>query len=771
MIFFCRILIFILFFLCSFRIEAQELKNVNLQLQWKKTFEFSGFFIAKEKGYYKDAGLNVDILEWDYGVNIVDDVVNGKIQYGVARPSSIIDVSKGKDLIYLLAIYQSNPLVLLADKSSGIRTLKDLKNKKIMATKDHLVDASIVALFSSNGINIDELKIVKHSFDVKDLLGGKTDLMAAYISNEPFLLKEAGGKPVIFNSKDYGFDFYNDILVCSRKYLSENTEEVKKFRKATLKGFEYAFKNIDETVDLVYNKYNTLKKSKRALLFEANELKKLAYYKTNKIGSISYDKLEKIYNIYKLLGLAKSNLDVSKIVYRDISADMKITDKETMYLQNKGAINLCIDPDWMPFEKIDEHGEHIGISADYIKLFRRALSMRINLIKTSSWKESLDLARQGKCDIISSILKTPERSKYLNFTKPYIRYELVAVTKKDVFFVDGIKDLYGKKIGVATGDAFVEIAKIKYPEIKIVEVNDFDEGLFRVNSGELFAFVDSFPSVAYHFGQKKVRNLKISGKIEDSCSLCFGVKKDDTILLDILQKEIKNLSENKKQDILKRWISVKNETFINDSLINKILVVSLIIVTILFIWNRKINEKNRILKKSKKKIESNNKKLQALANTDRLTGLYNRLRLDNVLENEIIKSHKSLYKFGVCLLDIDHFKKVNDSYGHQTGDNVLKEMSAILKKFIRSSDYVGRWGGEEFLIICLGINGKDFFTLLEKIRSNIKNYNFAQINKITVSLGAAICKDNDSIESLLKRADDALYKAKNTGKDKVILSD
>ena len=186
--------------------------------------------------------------------------------------------------------------------------MSDLKNKRIMTSGDLGSDVSLLSMIFSQGVKIEDLLIQTPSFQIKDLLDKKTDLIASYISNEPFSLKELGGDPVVFNPKDYGFDFYSDILTTSKKYLKKEENEVSKFREASLKGWEYAFSNINESVEIIYNKYNPQNKSKQALIFEANELRKLAYHNTNELGKIEAEKLEKIYNIYKLLGLAKNNI-------------------------------------------------------------------------------------------------------------------------------------------------------------------------------------------------------------------------------------------------------------------------------------------------------------------------------------------------------------------------------------------------------------------------------------------------------------------------------
>lgn len=752
--------------ICS--LNADGLKKVSVQLEWKNTFEFAGFFVALEKGYYKKLGLDVKTKEWDYTIDTTQDVASGKSTFGLVRPSSLVDISNGVDIVYLMAIYQSNPLILLANKKSGIKSIRDLKHKRIMATKGHLSEASIISLLSSQHADTDDFQIIKHSFDVADLVNGKADAMVAYISNEPFLLKEAGGEPIMFNAKDYGFDFYNDIVIVNREYLDNNPKVVKDFRKATIKGYEYAFSHIDETVDLILKKYNTLNKSKEALLYEAKELKKLAYYKTDKFGKLDKDKLDTIYNAYKLLGFAKKDLDISKIIYKNILASNSLTNKEKKYLQEKSSLNLCIDPNWPPFDKIDEHGKYIGISADYIKLIEDKLSLKLNIQKTANWQESQQLAKENKCDIVTSMLKTPSRQEYINFTSPYIVFPLVAATKTDVSFINGLEDLTNKKLGITTGYAFAELARKRYPTLRILEFENVDDGLNAVSSGEIYAFIDTLPSIVYNIQLNQIDNLKISGKIYDKWELRFGVKKGDKTLLDILEKTNKTITQKQKQDILNRWISVKYDNVVDYALIKKIVASAIGILILILAWSWKISSKNRQLQKAQEEIEKKNKELNILATTDKLTGIFNRLKLDRLLEQELLRSKRYKSTFAIAILDVDFFKNVNDTYGHQVGDMVLQQMAKIIDKTTRDTDFVGRWGGEEFLIICIEINADDILKLMQRVRENIKNHFFANQTHISASFGVTLYKDNDNIETILKRADEALYKAKETGRDKIV---
>ena len=191
----------------------------------------------------------------------------------------------------------------------------------------------------------------------------------------------------------------------------------------------------------------------------------------------------------------------------------------------------------------------------------------------------------------------------------------------------------------------------------------------------------------------------------------------------------------------------------------------MILITIY--WNRKIVKANELLKEAQKAIEEKNKELEKLAITDNLTDLYNRRKLDELLKNEIHRSDRFGHTFGFTILDIDYFKRVNDTYGHQVGDKVLIEIANILKNNLRKTDFVGRFGGEEFVIICPESNIESVVKLMENLRLIIQNHNFGKVKNQTVSFGITLLKESDTVDSILKRADEALYKAKNSGRNKV----
>ncbi|MDC8771233.1 GGDEF domain-containing response regulator [Roseateles albus] len=164
-----------------------------------------------------------------------------------------------------------------------------------------------------------------------------------------------------------------------------------------------------------------------------------------------------------------------------------------------------------------------------------------------------------------------------------------------------------------------------------------------------------------------------------------------------------------------------------------------------------------------------NRELETLSVTDRLTRLYNRLFLDRVLEREFATVERSGRGFALILLDIDKFKLVNDSFGHHAGDAVLVALAEILRERVRGSDVAGRWGGEEFLVICPDTDLNGAAQAAETLRRRIEGFVFPHVGQCTASFGVAAYVPGDTSASVGERADRALYAAKAGGRNRVML--
>ena len=186
---------------------------------------------------------------------------------------------------------------------------------------------------------------------------------------------------------------------------------------------------------------------------------------------------------------------------------------------------------------------------------------------------------------------------------------------------------------------------------------------------------------------------------------------------------------------------------------------------------QEVEYKTKKLQEVIKTLEAKNNILDYQATHDSLTSLFNRLKLNKEVENEMLRAKRYKHGLSLIMLDIDNFKKVNDTYGHNVGDIVLKELANILQQCTRETDICARWGGEEFIVLFPHTVQNDAYIVSEKIRNRFAEYKFDSIDgNITLSIGLSMYEDNDiSKDEFIKKADIALYSAKNNGKNKVVI--
>ena len=168
------------------------------------------------------------------------------------------------------------------------------------------------------------------------------------------------------------------------------------------------------------------------------------------------------------------------------------------------------------------------------------------------------------------------------------------------------------------------------------------------------------------------------------------------------------------------------------------------------------------------KLERDYRAIEQLSITDKLTQLYNRAKMEELFEMELNQIQRYQIPFSIILIDLDHFKSVNDTYGHLTGDKVLQELADVLRNNVRSTDYLGRIGGEEFLIIATHADLEQTLVLAENLRVKIEAFDFTEVGQKTGSLGVATWHPGDNDTSMLQRADECLYYAKEHGRNQVV---
>jgi len=187
--------------------------------------------------------------------------------------------------------------------------------------------------------------------------------------------------------------------------------------------------------------------------------------------------------------------------------------------------------------------------------------------------------------------------------------------------------------------------------------------------------------------------------------------------------------------------------------------------------NNALSNKTRKLSKKNKELEKANKRIEKLSKTDVLTGLANRRHFMDYFEKMMSQAQRHSTPLSLVIIDLDKFKEVNDTYGHSAGDDVLSALGDLLDREVRKEDLVARIGGEEFAILLTQANMEEAYSYAERIRKRVQTMDVSSVPKeISASLGISTLKENDDMESIMKRADKALYEAKENGRNKVCQS-
>ncbi len=446
---------------------------------------------------------------------------------------------------------------------------------------------------------------------------------------------------------------------------------------------------------------------------------------------------------------------------------LRFSEKETAYLKQKRKLVLCMASDRLPFGKMDRDGHYIGIDADFLDFLTKKLPVPITISEKINWAGLFQSVKEGQCDFCMGAMKTPKSQQDLDITDPYLVIPNVIATSVNAPFIDDFRKFLAHPMGVVTGSAISETLRSTYPDVPLVTVETVLDGIYKVQRGELFGFIGTMTSIGYHLRQEKIVDIKIAGKMPYDWQPGIGTRKDEPMLGEIFQKLIMSVSEQEKSRLLDQWLSVKVEQKFDYSPFWKVLGGVVILILLSLFWIHKVRKLNRKL------IEAN-RALKELSRTDGLTGLFNRRIFDEEFNRVFNICKRGSILFAVVILDIDHFKQINDTYGHPAGDECLKRFSAALTKhFQRISDIVCRFGGEEFGIICTGREARKVNAYVNNLRKYIErlpvDYDSKRIS-FTISAGvyADIPAKDAKPETYLNMADQALYEAKNSGRNRVV---
>lgn len=471
--------------------------------------------------------------------------------------------------------------------------------------------------------------------------------------------------------------------------------------------------------------------------------------------------------------------------YYQSTKALKLTAEETKWLKQHNQLRLAIDIDWPPFEYVDGSGEYLGIAADYIKLIAQRLGVELIPSTNMSWSEVVEASKQRALDIYPALPITQDREQYLDFTRPYLSFPLMIITNQDIPYVRDIKALDGMRVAAVEGYSSYELLQENHPDVRLVGVESVSDALESVSSGKVDAYVGNIATSNYVMTREGYTNLKVSGLTPYRIDIRMAVRSDWPILSSILQKSLDALSEEEKQTIYSRWVTVRYEHGVDYNLVWKIVLVSLSVLILLSYWTSKLSKLNDKLNSEiteRKQIEQQllheKNKIEQLSITDPLTGLFNRRYYNKKVPSEILRAQNSQDWLSFVIIDVDDFKQYNDHYGHLNGDKQLIEFANVLKQQCQHvSDYCFRLGGEEFGVLFIGKSPQEAKSFVEQIRLAIESLQIEHqysraTDVITASFGLVTTnKPNYSLEQLYETADAALYDAKESGRNKVVVKE
>lgn len=439
------------------------------------------------------------------------------------------------------------------------------------------------------------------------------------------------------------------------------------------------------------------------------------------------------------------------------SGTAPFTPAEQRFIRESGPVTLCVDPDWPPFEHVEvRNGQarHVGIAADIIELVARRTGLSFELLPTATWEESIAAARDGRCQALSFLNQTPQREAWLGFTDPLLTDPNVFITRVEHPAITDPAALEGETIVFPQGTAMEELIRKDYPNLKVLVAESEAQAIRMVEERKADMTMRSLIVAAYTIRQQGLFNLKIAGNLpEYQNKLRMGVVRANPLLRTVLNRGIRSLTDEERRQIVNRHVPITAQTAVDYGLVARVAAVFALLAGVVLWSNRRLKRMNAVLER--------------LARTDPLTDLPNRTRLNDLFRREVDRAKRYRRPFSIVILDIDNFKRVNDEHGHLAGDRTLQAFAVVVRDNVRGADTVGRWGGEEFLVLCPETTAEEAAQLAERLRAATRAKPFEGGRTHTISAGVAAFREGDDLDALLNRADAALYRAKNAGRDRV----
>lgn len=754
------------------------LEPVSIQLNWKHQFEFAPIYAALEKGFYREAGLSVEIKEGGPGINPIRETVAGHADFGIFSSALVVERARGNPVVALAALMQHSAVGLLAARRAGIGSVHDLVGRRVALSVD--TRDEIEAYFRAVGIADGKIDLRESSeWGLAHLLDGEVAALSVYVSNEPFLVRDRPNDFFLFSPRAAGIDLFGNILFTTARLVDDHPARVERFRAASLRGLEYALAHPEEIADLILARYDSQGKSREHLLYEAAQIKELTRPDIVEPGYMSPGRWRHVAEVYAGLGKLPENFSLDGFLYapgahadyrwllRSLVGAVILVSILSALIWKSRRVNLRLQTeirerraaegrlrearnllqsvlDAIPSRVFwkGRDSRYLGCNASCA--LDAGLSSPEAIVGLSDgdlhWPaeaetypaDDLEIMESGraKSNSESAATRPDGQVVYLSTTKVPLR----GGDGEIIGLVGAYRDITQRKLGENKLRLLASVFEharegiiITDRETRIIDVNQAFLDVTGYSRDEVIGKTPSLLKSGHQsadFYTEMWQNLRLHGHWHGEI---WNRRKDQTLYAELLNIA----SVRDADDAVSHYIGIFSD------------------ITLL---------------------KEHQSQLERVAHYDALTQLPNRVLLAERLDLALAEARRSETMLGVAYLDLDGFKPVNDTLGHEAGDQLLMNVADRLKTCVTADDTVARLGGDEFVILLAAVESNESCceTLNRIIGILSEPYRIHDEDiRISASIGVSLYPlDPSDPDTLMRHADQAMYMAKQAGRNR-----
>lgn len=733
------------------------LQKVSLQLKWRHQFQFAGYYAAIARGYYRDVGLDVSLREAD---NAQFDpfvaVLEGAADFGTGNPDLLLYRERGFDPLILAVIFQHSPLALVTLERSKVRHLHDLAGRRAQLEGSA---AELQAFFRRERLDPNTFKVLPHHFDTSALLNGQVDVMSVYITDELYELKRQDLEYRLFQPASAGIDFYGDNLFTRRELQQQNPDLVRRFRAASLRGWEYALAHPAEIIDLIYERYSQ-RHSREHLWFEALETLKLVQPQMVAVGYSHAGRWRHIADVYAETGQLAAGQNIDDLVYSEPQA---VLENRVLYsLLAATLIGLLLIGTVLGYiiwlnRRLHSSREHYRVIYESSP---QAIVVADSHLRIREWNRAAEqIFGWSRGDVLGRellplLLPEGERERarrWLKVREAGSERQLLQSLRHDgrrilcAWMVDSLKGIMGRPGGILimAEDITHRHQLERSLRQRAVAIEAAAEAILIADPAGRIEYANSAAIQLMARREEALIGERLFSFFADEQAELYDAVRQALQSGQVWRRDVRWHSQD--HGLRHLALAVAPLTDERGELSS--------IVTV----GRDITAEREL-----------HQRLEQMAHTDALTGLPNRALFFERCLMSMARARRNRERLALFFIDLDGFKAVNDTAGHAVGDRVLAAVGERLRRLLRDSDIVARIGGDEFVVLLHEL-------LLPDQAEQVANKVLALfdtpylIGEHSYDLGASIGialypDDGEDVETLLNHADSAMYQVKSGGK-------